>query len=94
MLKNIMHDIHSINAWSRGKQLVFFSRESWCPWRGNIGTRGKTNLFPEGPDIKVCYMYYSFPKKKIKILISAKLKQQDVSSEVFVTAIDKICNFA
>ena len=32
--------------------------------------------------------YYSFPKEKIKILKSVKLKQQDVSSEVLVTAID------
>ena len=37
--------------------------------------------------------YYSFPKKKIKILKSAKLKQQDVSSEVLVTASDVKCNF-
>ena len=29
-----------------------------------------------------------FRKKKIKILKSVKLKQQDVSSEVFVSAID------
>ena len=32
--------------------------------------------------------YYSFPKKKIKVLESVKLKQQEVSSEVSVTAID------
>ena len=31
--------------------------------------------------------YYSFPKKKIKILKSVELKQQDVSSEVLVTAL-------
>ena len=37
--------------------------------------------------------HYSFPKKKIKVLQSVKLKQQDVSSEVLVTAIDVKCNF-
>ena len=41
--------------------------------------------------------YYSFPKKKIKILKPVKLKQQDVSSEVLVTTIllinDVKCNF-
>ena len=31
---------------------------------------------------------YSFPKKKIKILRSVKLKQQDFSSEVFVNAVE------
>ena len=37
--------------------------------------------------------YYSFPKKKIKILKSVKLMQLDVSSEVILTAIDVKCNF-
>ena len=37
--------------------------------------------------------YYSFSKKKIKVLESVKLKQQDVSSEVLVTAIDVKSNF-
>ena len=37
--------------------------------------------------------YYSFPKKKIKVLESVKLKQQEVSEEVLVTAIDVKCNF-
>ena len=37
--------------------------------------------------------YYSFPKKKIKVLESVKLKQQEVSSEVLITAIDVKCNF-
>ena len=37
--------------------------------------------------------YYSVPKKKVKVLESVKLKQQDVSSEVLVTAIDVKCNF-
>ena len=37
--------------------------------------------------------YYSFPKTNIKILKSVKLEQQDVSSEVFVTAIDVKCSF-
>ena len=32
--------------------------------------------------------YYSFPKKKIKVLESVKLKQREVSSKVLVTAID------
>ena len=36
---------------------------------------------------------YSFSKKKIKVLESVKLKQQEVSSEVLVTAIDAKCNF-
>ena len=37
--------------------------------------------------------HYSFAKKKIKILKSLKLKQQDVSSEILVTVIDVKCNF-
>ena len=37
--------------------------------------------------------YYSFPKKKIKILKSVKLKQQDVSCDLLVTAIDVKCSF-
>ena len=37
--------------------------------------------------------YYSFRKKKIKILKSVKLKQQDASSEVLVTTVDVKCNF-
>ena len=37
--------------------------------------------------------YYSFPKKKIKIWKSVKLKQRDFSSEVLVTAIDVKGNF-
>ena len=37
--------------------------------------------------------YYSFLKKKIKILKYVKLKPQDVSSSVLVTAIDVKCNF-
>ena len=37
--------------------------------------------------------YYGFVKEKIKILKCVKLKQQDVSSEVLVTAIDVKCNF-
>ena len=35
--------------------------------------------------------YYSFPKKKINILKSVKLKQQDISPDVLVTAIDEKC---
>ena len=38
------------------------------------------------PMLKVAY--YSFPKKKNKTLKSVKFKQQDVSSEVLVTAFD------
>ena len=37
--------------------------------------------------------YYSFPKKKIKVLESVELKEQEVSSELLVTAIDVKCNF-
>ena len=37
--------------------------------------------------------YYSLPKKKIKVLGSVEFKQQEVSSEVLVTAIDVKCNF-
>ena len=37
--------------------------------------------------------YFSFPNKKINILKSVKLKQQNISSEVLVTAIDVKCNF-
>ena len=37
--------------------------------------------------------YNSFPKEKIKILKSVKLRQEDVSSEVLVTTIEVKCNF-
>ena len=37
--------------------------------------------------------YYTFPKKKIKILKYIKLKQQDVSSQVLNTAIDEKRHF-
>ena len=37
--------------------------------------------------------YYSILMKEIRILKSVKLKQQDISSEVLVTAIDVKCNF-
>ena len=37
--------------------------------------------------------YYSILMKEISILKSVKLKQQDISSEVLVTAIDVKCNF-
>ena len=43
--------------------------------------------------IKVAYMYYSFLKEKIKILESVKLKQQQVSTEVLVTAFNVKCKF-
>ena len=46
-----------IYVWSRGKQLVLFSRESWCfPFvAGNIRTRGKTELteFPRDHTLSV-----------------------------------------
>ena len=42
---------------------------------------------------QVKVVYYSFLREKIKILKSVKLKQQDVSSDVLVTAIDVKCNF-
>ena len=37
--------------------------------------------------------YYSFLKRNIKILKSVKLKEQDVSSTVLVTAIVVKCDF-
>ena len=37
--------------------------------------------------------YYSFPKKKVKILKSVVLMEQDVSYEVLGTAIDVKCYF-
>ena len=37
--------------------------------------------------------YYSFLKRNIKILKSVKLKEQDVSSKVLVTAIVVKCDF-
>ena len=37
--------------------------------------------------------YYTFLEKKIKILKSVKLKLQDVSSEVLVSAVEVKCNF-
>ena len=37
--------------------------------------------------------YYSFPKKKITIFETCEINQQDVTSEVLVTAVDVKCNF-
>ena len=49
-------------ARSRGKQLVLFSRESWCFPRRNRGKHqdsreNKTNWFPKGPDIKCFWIW-------------------------------------
>ena len=49
-------------ARSRGKQLVLFSRESWCFPRRNRGKHqdsreNKTNWFLEGPDIKCFWIW-------------------------------------
>ena len=48
------------------------------------------NLFGimSNPSNQFKVAHHSFPKKKIKILKSVKLKQQDVSSEVLLTPID------
>mgnify|MGYP006964536475 CR=1 FL=1 len=45
------------NVWSRGEQLVLFSRESWCFPRRSRGKHrysreNEINLFPEGPYFK------------------------------------------
>ena len=49
--------LYTLNVRSRGKQLVLFSRESWCFPRQSRGKHqdsreSKINWFPEGPDIK------------------------------------------
>ena len=45
------------------------------------------------PSLSLKVACYSFPKKNMKILKSLKFKQQDVCSEVFVTAVDVKSNF-
>ena len=57
---------YTLNVWSRGKQLVLFSRESWCFPRWSRGKHQdlrekKTNWFPEGPYIKCFVIYLDFP---------------------------------
>ena len=64
----------------------------WETTRQNVQPQTKTT-----PCYCVDYLlkvaYYSFPKKKIKVLEFVKLKQQKVFSEVLVTAIDVKFNF-
>ena len=53
------------NVGSWGKQLVLFSRESWCFPRLRLGKHqdsreNKTNWFPEGPDIKCFVIFLDF----------------------------------
>ena len=59
----IKHYALSVRSW--GKQLVLFSRESWCfprRSRGKHQTQGKTkvNWFPEGPEIKCFVIFLDF----------------------------------
>ena len=56
---------YTLNIRSRGKQLVLFSRESWCFPRRSRGKHqdsreNKTNWFPEGPDIKCFVIFLDF----------------------------------
>ena len=58
--------LYTVNVWSRGKQLVLFSPESWCFPRQSRGKHQdsrekKTNYFPEGPYIKCFVTYLDFP---------------------------------
>ena len=56
---------YTLNVRSRGKQLVSFSRESWCFQRRSRGKQedsreNKTYWFPDWPDIKCCVIYLDF----------------------------------
>ena len=56
---------YALNVRSRGKQLVLFSRESWCFQRRNRGKQedsreNKTNWFPDWPGIKCFVIYLDF----------------------------------
>ena len=56
---------YTLNVRSRGKQLVLFSRESWCFPRRSRGKHqdsreNKTNWVPEGPDIKCFVIFLDF----------------------------------
>ena len=56
---------YTLNIRSRGKQLVLFSRESWCfpirsPGNHQDSRGNKTNWFPEGPDIKCFVIFLDF----------------------------------
>ena len=48
---------YTLNVRSQGKQLVLFSRESWCFPRRR---ENKTNWFPEGSDIKCFVIFLDF----------------------------------
>ena len=55
----------TLNVRSRGKQLVLFSRESWCFLRRSQGKHqdsreSKTNWFPERPDITCFVIFLAF----------------------------------
>ena len=56
---------YTLNARSRVKLLVLWSRESWCFPRQSQGKHqdsreNKTNWFPEGPDIKCFVIFLDF----------------------------------
>ena len=58
-------EFYTLNVRSRGKQLVLFSRESWCFLRRSQGKHqdsreNKTNWFPEGTDIKCFVIFLAF----------------------------------
>ena len=58
-------EYYTLNVRCRGKQLVLFSRESWCFPRRSRGKHhdskeNKTNCFPEGPDIKCFVVFLDF----------------------------------
>ena len=62
---------YTLNAWSRGKQLVLFSPRVLMfpetnPSRETSGLQGKQNLnqFPKGPYIKCFVIYLDFPLNK------------------------------
>ena len=50
---------YTLILWSRGKQLVLFSRES-CRGKHQDSRENKTNKFPEGPCIKCFVIYLDF----------------------------------
>ena len=62
-------EYYTLNVWSRGKQLVLFSRESRCfprrsRWKHQDSRKTKLTsfpAFPEGPYIKCFVIYLDFP---------------------------------
>ena len=75
-----MYDILNDRSWV--KQLVLFSRESWCfprlSWGKHQDSReNKTNWFPVGPDIKCFVIFLDFHFNVLQQQQKNTLKQSE-----------------